>query len=124
MGEEDPDEYNARVEQAFDARRVKAWPYEGGIAVAEESPDGSRREIFVIDNWCLLASFRSVSGTFEQDTYGQHRFDYDTYKLLFVFLTDQESRLTITPFDPARLTKIVQQGVFTDLPTPTFPLKP
>jgi len=77
----------------------------------------------VIDNWCLLASFRSVGGTFEQDTYGQHRFDYDTYKLLFVFLTDHESKLTITPLDPARLTKILQQGVFTDLLAQAPPLK-
>jgi DNA polymerase III subunit epsilon len=124
MGEEDPGQYNARVEQAFDARRIKAWPYEGGVAVAEQSRDGSRKEIFVIDNWCLLASFRSVGGTFEQDTYGQHRFDYDSYKLLYVFLTDQESQLTITPYDPANLTAILEKGVFTELPVQAPPLKP
>jgi DNA polymerase III subunit epsilon len=124
MGEEDPGQYNARVEEAFEARRIKAWPYESGIAVAEQSHDGSRKEIFVIDNWCLLASFRSVCGTFEQDTHGQHRFDYDSYKILFGFLTDQQSGLTITPFDPAKLTVILQRGVFTDLPTPDPSLKP
>lgn len=124
MGEEDPALYNARVEQAFDARRIKAWPYEGGIAVAEQSPDGSRREIFVIDNWCLLASFRSIGGTFEQDSRGQHRFDYDSYKILFGFLTDQQNELTITPFDPAKLTTIMQKGVFADLPSLTPLPKP
>ncbi len=116
MGEEDPAQYNARVEQAFEARRIKAWPYEGGIAVNEQSPDGSRKEIFVLDNWCLLASFRSAGGAFELDAHDQHRFDYDSYRILFGFLTDQRNGLTITPFDQAELTEILQKGVFTELP--------
>ena len=56
MGEEDVAAYNTRVEAAFGARRIIAWPFEGAVIIEEVSKDKKLREIFVIDNWCLVAS--------------------------------------------------------------------
>jgi DNA polymerase-3 subunit epsilon len=108
MGEEDVEGYNARVEAAFEARRIKAWPYKAGVAVEERSRNGSQREVFLIDNWCLVASFTSADDGFEKNQHTQHRFDYDSYKILYSYLTDPQNLRTITPisredFDRLRL---------------------
>lgn len=79
MGEEDPESYNRRVEEAFDERRIKAWPYEGRVVVEEECDVNGLREKFIIDNWCL------VGGSAE----GEHRFDYDSYKILYAYLSNK-----------------------------------
>lgn len=89
MGEESVEAYNNRFEQAFEERRIKAWPYDGGIVVEERSPTNHVREIFLVDNWCLIASFKYSNGDREQHIKGNHRFDYDSYKILYSFLTDE-----------------------------------
>jgi len=96
MGEEDPAAYNARVEQAFDARRLRAWPYNGAVTVEEASPSGLR-ESFVIDNWCLLESYRSTGGNAEPFIKARHRFDYDSYKILYSYLMDASNAGRIRP---------------------------
>ena len=58
MGEEDVTAYNARVEAAFEARRIIAWPFDGAVTIEEVSKDKKLHEIFVIDNWCLIASYK------------------------------------------------------------------
>jgi DNA polymerase III subunit epsilon len=98
MGEEDPAKYNARLEEAFEARRIKAWPYDGGVVVEERSKKNSQREFFLIDNWCLVTSFRSVAEGFEKSAHVQHRFDYDSYKILFSYMMDPQNHESITPF--------------------------
>lgn len=95
MGEGDPDGYNARLEKAFDDRRIKAWPFRGPIVFEETSPLTGARESFVIDNWCLLSSFRSNKNGATLQAQEQHRFDYDSYKILYGFLTDTSNRKKI-----------------------------
>lgn len=106
MGEEDPAKYNARVEEAFEARRIKAWPYEGGVVVEERSKKNSQREFFLIDNWCLVTSFRSVGDGFEKGTHVQHRFDYDSYKILLSYMMDPQNHETITPYSRKEFDKL------------------
>lgn len=77
MGEEGPESYNQRVEQAFEERRIKAWPYESPVVIEEQCELNGLREKFVVDNWCL------VGGSAE----GKHRFDYDSYKILYSYLS-------------------------------------
>lgn len=84
MGEEDPESYNRRVEEAFDERRIKAWPYEGRVVIEEHCEMNGLREKFVIDNWCL------VGGSAE----AEHRFDYDSYKILYAYLSGQSDTMT------------------------------
>jgi hypothetical protein len=95
MGDGDPDEYNARLDNAFEARRIKAWPYGGPIIVEEKSPSNNSRESFLIDNWCLLGSLKTNDNQQRLSAADQHRFDYDSYKILYVYLTDHVSRENI-----------------------------
>lgn len=99
MGEDDVVQYNARVEQAFAARRFKAWPYTGGVVFEERSGNGIKRELFFIDNWCLVASYRYANGEQKEQTRGSHRFDYESYKILYDFVTAQENQKAIKVLD-------------------------
>jgi DNA polymerase-3 subunit epsilon len=91
-GEEDPLAYNLRLEEAFGERRVKAWPFEGGIAIEEKSIEGTRGEVFLVDNWCLVSSFRYSEFGIEDRVQGSHRFDYDSYKILSRYLMNSSHR--------------------------------
>ncbi len=79
MAEEDPNAYNQRVELAFEERRVKAWPYEGRVVIEEQCESNGLQEKFVVDNWCL------VGGNADE----VHRFDYDSYRILYAYLSIQ-----------------------------------
>jgi DNA polymerase-3 subunit epsilon len=103
MGEEDPAAYNARVEQAFDARRIKAWPYPGPVIVEEQSPRAESRELFLVDNWCLLGSVTRADSGLSPSLPGAHRFDYDSYRILYAYLTDERNAPTIRTPDRAEL---------------------
>ncbi len=91
MGEGDPEKYNARLEKAFEDRRIKAWPFERAIVVEETSELTGARESFVIDNWCLLGSYRSDRNGRTSLFQGIHRFDYDSYKILYSYLVDKKN---------------------------------
>ena len=111
MGEEDVAGYNARVEAAFEARRIKAWPYEAGVTVEERSPRGSQREVFLLDNWCLVASFNSADDGFKKSLHTQHRFDYDSYKILYSYMTDPQNRKTIMPYSRDEFEELRRNGI-------------
>ncbi len=91
MGEGDPEEYNARLAKAFEDRRIKAWPFTGIIVVEEASEQTGAQESFVIDNWCLVGSFRSDKDGIQLLAQGPHRFDYDSYKILYSYLVDKKN---------------------------------
>ena len=97
MGEGNPQEYNARLEKAFEERRVKAWPFQGTIVVEETSVENGTRESFFIDNWCLIGSCRQSAQGNAERLVGQHRFDYDSYKILYSYLTDPRHPIVIRP---------------------------
>jgi DNA polymerase-3 subunit epsilon len=111
MGEEDPEKYNARLEEAFEARRIKAWPYQGGVAIEERTSRGDHHEVFLIDNWCLVASFGSADGTLKRNAYEQHRFDYDSYKILYSYLTDPRNDEAIRVYNRRDFDELRIKGV-------------
>lgn len=95
VGEEEAATYNRRVEEAFASRRIKAWPFNGGIIIEERNPVTNEGQAFVIDNWCLLSSF-----TFNE--FGQTelfrrtpRFDYDSYKIILRYISNLQNLRTI-----------------------------
>lgn len=92
IGEEPPGLYNRRVEQAFEGRRVQAWPFAGGIAIEEKRGRTGEGEVFLVDNWCLLSSFRYGDLGFGDHSGGSRRFDYDSYKILSRFLQKPSNR--------------------------------
>ncbi len=94
LGEEDPAAYNARVDAAFEARRIIAWPFDGPITIEEISKDKKLREVFVIDNWCLISSGRKNSRTGQKNSSSSpHRFDYDSYKLLYSYVMEEGNNM-------------------------------
>lgn len=107
MGEEEPAQYNTRFEQAFEARRVIAWPFKGGVLVEERGEE--LHELFVIDNWCLVASFRHSNGNREDFLRTSHRFDYDTYKLLYGYMTKEANKKSIRELGKKELEELVER---------------
>ena len=97
MGEEDVTAYNARVEAAFEARRIIAWPFNGAVTIEEVSKDKKLREIFVIDNWCLIASHKDDCNVGKKfltpEKPSSHRFDYDSYKILYGYVMEEGNKV-------------------------------
>ncbi len=110
MGLEDPRVYNARLEQAFENRRIQAWPFEGGIIIEERSDDGQDGEVFIIDNWCLLYSFAFSLGSFRLKVRGLHRFDYDSYKIIAGYVFDRNHAATIRQASREEIARLVAQS--------------
>jgi len=91
IGEEDPAAYNARVDAAFEARRIIAWPFDGPVILEEISKDKRIREVFVIDNWCLIGSGKNTASP--------RRFDYDSYKILYSYVMEEGNKVKIQKGD-------------------------
>jgi DNA polymerase III subunit epsilon len=102
MGEEDVAAYNARVEAAFEARRIVAWPFDGAVTIEEVSKDHNLRELFVIDNWCLIASYNDTDDMAKQVASKKstpHRFDYDSYKILYSYVMEEGNKAKVQKGD-------------------------
>lgn len=110
MGDEEPKSYNERLDAAFHARRIKAWPFPGGIVIEERSANDALRELFLIDNWCLLASFTAHKGSFERNIRGAHRFDYESYKILLSYLTLEQNRHTVIQLSRESFDRLCLEG--------------
>jgi DNA polymerase III subunit epsilon len=110
MNEEDPAAYNDRVDRAFEERRIKAWPYKSGIVIEEASANETLRESFLIDNWCLVGGFRSSGDTVERTIEAHHRFDYDSYKILYAYMTDQQNEHRIRTVTRREFEKMRRPG--------------
>jgi DNA polymerase-3 subunit epsilon len=91
MGEETPEAYNARVEEAFAGRRIKAWPFSGGIIIEERNPVTNEGEAFLVDHWCLLSCFKFTEIGQTELFKGVSRFDYDAYKILARYVLDPKN---------------------------------
>ena len=111
MGEEDVVKYNVRVEEAFEARRIKAWPYESAVAIEERVSDGSHREVFLLDNWCLIGGVRSSDGAFEKSVQSPRRFDYDSYRILYSYMTDPQNQKSIMELSRQQFENFQRDGL-------------
>jgi DNA polymerase-3 subunit epsilon len=111
MGEEAPERYNARLDEAFEARRIKAWPYESGIVIEEVRENETLRELFLIDNWCLVASYRISGQNPAENSSQKHRFDYDSYKILYSFLSDPQNESSITRLNRQKFVDLLKVGL-------------
>ncbi len=113
-GEEDPEAYNARLEEAFRRRRVHGWPYKGGVIIREKGTIEGEGELFLVDQWCLLSSFRYTGfghGPFIQ---GTHTFDYDSYKVIFKYLHDRRNRKNVKQVSRRELAEYLRQLEFSE----------
>ena len=94
-GEEPAEAFNARLDLAFAERRIKAWPYDGGIVIEERNPITNEGEAFLIDNWCLLGSYRFTEQGQAELFKSVHRFDYDAYKIILRYISNPNNRRKI-----------------------------
>jgi DNA polymerase-3 subunit epsilon len=101
MGEENAAAYNARLDAAFEARRVIAWPFDGSITLTETSADGRMEEVFVIDNWCLMQCRQFIQGEdggaerVPLERKSPRRFDYDSYKILYAYVMEAKEGIRL-----------------------------
>jgi DNA polymerase-3 subunit epsilon len=95
IGGEATGPYNRRVELAFGNRRVKAWPFPGPVLIEERDPLLNEGEVYVVDNWCLLATAHYSDVGTHQDSSATQRFDHDTYKILYRYLMNAVNRRNI-----------------------------
>ncbi len=82
IGEEIPLRYNMRFVMAFSKHKIKAWPFEGPIAIEEYDSIEGRTERFIIDKWCLLGSTFADEYDATDMKMDEILFDHDTYKIL------------------------------------------
>lgn len=108
IGSEEAEVYNARVEEAFAERRIKAWPFPGAILIEEKSALRNEAEVFIVDNWCLLYSFVYATDHHKLSIRGSHRFDYDSYKLLASYIFDPSHRDTLRGVSSEEIRNLLQ----------------
>lgn len=104
IGEELPQEYNARVDVAFDARRVDAWPYEEPVVVRELAVSAEMHGGFVVDDWRILGHVARHDSGKLAFVRREQPFDLDAYKILHAFMAT--SKVDISPLSEAGLSDI------------------
>ena len=107
-GEESPRSYNDRFMRAFAASGIKAWPFSGPILIEERngSPAG---EAFLIDQWCIVGSFRFDDTGAERFLPADYVFDYDSYKILTQFLLSPRKPARLKPITYAELHNLLEK---------------
>lgn len=86
--------YNRRFREAFDAQRLKEWPFQGPVALEEKEREG-KGQLFIVDNWVLLGAFHFEDGEWEEFVPAHFHFHYDTYKLFARELLKRRPRLSV-----------------------------
>jgi DNA polymerase III subunit epsilon len=94
-GGEPPESYNLRFDQAFLERPVRTWPFKGPILLREQGNPTSDGEVFIIDNWCLVAAFRYNEFGKRNLIQGDLLFDYDGYKIIEDYLLRSKRRFVL-----------------------------
>jgi len=107
MGEEAPKEYNARLERAFEERRIQAWPFDGAVLI--EETNGTTSETFIVDQWCMLYSFTHTHGEFALRVKGSHYFDFDAYKILAGYIFDEAHAQSIRHIPRSELVTLLRK---------------
>jgi DNA polymerase-3 subunit epsilon len=108
VGEEPADAYNARVEAAFAERRIRTWPYRGGVVIEEKGGAAGEGEVFLVDQWCLLSSLKYSRYGTECRPQQNPTFDYDSYKILLRYLLNRVNRKNIRVVARGEFDRLVQ----------------
>ena len=108
-GIEPPALFNARLETAWGARRLRAWPHAGPVMIREANGDGARGHLFVLDAWRLVRALHIDEAGTRPFLPAQAAFDYDIYKILAAHLARHPQ--TVTPLDAAQLAQLDEQTV-------------
>lgn len=98
VGEELPQTYNARVAEAFDARRVDAWPYESPVVVQEQYSAETAMKGFVVDDWRVIGVIEQHDNCDPVFIHQEQSFDLDAYKILHAFIKSPKVQVSPVPW--------------------------
>ena len=107
-GEESPRSYNDSFTRAFAASGIKAWPFSGPILI-EEKNGPAEGEAFLIDQWCIVGSFRFDDTGTERFLPADYVFDYDSYKILTQHLLSQRKATRLRSITYAELQGLLEK---------------
>lgn len=97
VGKESADDYNHRVAQAFQHKKIEAWPYDSPVIVQEKifHPDQVTKG-FVVDDWRIVGHIQQQPDLDPVFVRNELPFDLDAYKILRAFMTNK-ARVQISP---------------------------
>ncbi len=88
VGLESHEQHALRLKQALSSMRTVPWPFEGRIAIRENTIDGECTDLHVLDHWCYLGTVRSEAELHDlAEVRTAPVFDVDTYKILKRYIT-------------------------------------
>jgi DNA polymerase III subunit epsilon len=91
VGREPAELHSERLETALARLRVETWPFQGAVGLIEESRDGQRRDVHIVNNWCCLGTVQA--GTEQEALQSLPKdhpaFDKDTYQIVSRALRQQ-----------------------------------
>lgn len=94
VGKEPVESYNARVRAAFEDLCIPYWPFPGAIGIQETNPVTGQNATLVFDHWCYLGKVQDDSSSIDQP---ELIFDYDTYKILNLYLKKHNQHIIQFP---------------------------
>ncbi len=105
-GAESPGSYNERFNRAFAASGITSWPFHGPILIEEKngSPEG---EAFLIDQWCIIGSFKFDDAGAEVFLPADQVFDYNSYKILTQYLLSPRKSAGLRPITYSELQSLL-----------------
>ena len=100
VGAESPAKHLLRAKLALSSSKLRAWPYDGAVALEETSAQGLR-QWHVIDRWRYLGTVQpDESDAVTPDAGTAEAFDADVYRILVRHLT--RTRKGLHPWPPGR----------------------
>lgn len=110
-GTESVEVHNQRFKDAFEARRLRAWPYTGTVMIDEKENEERGTAIFIRD-WVLLGAYSYENEEYRPLIEESERlpgFDYDTYKVLARYLLNRRNRRSIRTLTDREYRSIMTQ---------------
>lgn len=90
-GKESKAIHHLRLLQALSAHKLKAWPYQGKLAIREVCELTGRTAMHIFDQWCHLTTVDNENDYAEAlEAKTIFAFDHDTYKLLLKALNNSK----------------------------------
>ncbi|HEY3276757.1 MAG TPA: exonuclease domain-containing protein [Syntrophorhabdaceae bacterium] len=102
-GVETPLRYNMRFIEALEGRSIRTWPFAGPILIEERAEGAERGEAFIIDQWCLLASFEYDEQGRRPTYQSAPAFDHDIYKIILHYFRRPGKKLNLREISRADL---------------------
>jgi DNA polymerase-3 subunit epsilon len=96
IGKEKPRHYNRRFREAFKEYQLKSWPYTGPVGVEERRVDGTG-EMFILDDWRLLAALTYDGTEWSEFIPARFNFDLEIYTVFSRELLKKRSKLSVRP---------------------------